>query len=177
MHALARRSVGWIATVSACTLSAFGYEPPPLHLSATTFPTWRDSAHLLVVTNYSSSGVEITLLVEKPVAQGVYWTLHLDLYDGTNMVAQLAIGDELLGAEVLELTGAKLMGVKVVQRFSFSLSSNSLTQSTLTFSQSKRLPRPWEFGLIQPAIVPLRDVVNSATGGFRKGGPLFHRNN
>jgi hypothetical protein len=163
-----------IAIISACTLSAFAYEPPPIDLSAAAFPPWRDSVHMLVVTNYTSAGVDLTLLIEKPAPEDVYWNLHLNLFDGTNKMAELAVGDELLGAEVLAETGAKLMGVKAVQKFTLSIRSNSLAESTLNFTQRKRSPRPWEFGnLTAPTNVHLRDVVNGATGGFRKGEPLF----
>jgi hypothetical protein len=172
-----RRAAASIAAISACALSAFALEPPPVFLSSTNFPEWRDSAHLLVVTNYTSSGVKITLYIEKPPPRDVYWTLHLDLYDVSNMVGQLEVGDKILDTWVLELTGAKLMGVKAVQSFTLSVSSNSLPQSTLTFGQRKRVPRnAFEAGnAIAPATVPLRDVVNGATGGFRKGEPIFRR--
>lgn len=100
--------------------------------------------------------------------------MFLNLCEGTNTVAQLAVGDVLMGKEVLELTEAKVTGVATVQRFTLSVSSNTLAQSTLTFSQHKRLARPFELGnLVEPAIVPLQVLVRGSTGGFRKGEPLF----
>jgi hypothetical protein len=174
MHKFTRRAVAFAVAIFAFALNAFAYEPPPVTLSSSTFPAWRDSNRLLIVTNCTTGGMDITLLIEKPVDPGVYWSVFLNLCDGTNTVAQLAVGDELMGKELLELTGAKVTGVKTVQRFWLSVSSNALPQSTLTFTQHKRLARPFEFGnLVTPAIVPLQDLIHGATGGFREGEPLF----
>ncbi len=129
---------------------------------------------MLLVTNYTPDRVEITVLIEKPATQGAYWGLYLDLYDGTNRVAQLDIAYDLLGPEQLELTGAKVMAVKAVQRFSLSVSPNSLRQSTVSFAQRLRLPRPWQGGTLTGTfIVRLADVAKGATGGFRQGQPIF----
>lgn len=129
---------------------------------------------MLVITNPAQDGVEVTLLIEKPADRGVDWTVHLDLYQGTNMVAHwLELGDHLLGPEVLALTGAKVMGVKAIQSFWLSVSSNSLSQSTLTFMQTERHPRLGSGTVSAPMIAQLWDVCNGATGGFRKGKPIF----
>jgi hypothetical protein len=177
MYNLVRQAVASLATVSACALSAFAYEPPPVFLSATNFPEWRDSCHLLVGTNRTDSGVQITLFIEKPPSPDIYWTLHLGLYEGTNMVAGLAVGTEVADAEVLRATGAKAMGVKALQEFRLFVSTNCLPQSTLTFSQRKIWPRnAMEAGdSMAPTSVPLRDVVNGATGPFYKSKPSSRR--
>src|SRR5271166_1768645 len=139
--AFLRQAVACTAAICACALPALGYEPPPVHLSAATFPAWRDSVHMLVITNSAQDGVEVTLLIEKPADPDVDWTVHLDLYHGTSRVAHwLKLGDHLLGPEVLALTGAKVLGVKAIQSFWLSVSSNSLSQSTLTFMQTERHP-------------------------------------
>src|SRR4051812_15863707 len=98
----ARKAISWITIICAGTLSGFAFEPPLEHLTAATFPAWRDSAHLLVVTNhYTSNDIELTLLFEKPKSQDVYWNVRLNLCEGTNMMAQLTVGDELIGPECL----------------------------------------------------------------------------
>ena len=173
--AIPRQAVACAAAICACTLPILAYELPPEHLSSTNFPAWRDSAHMLIVTKPTPGGVEVTLLVEKPSRSDVYWSVYLNLYEGTNMVAQwLKLGDDVLDRERLALTGAKVMGVKAVQSFTLSVSSNCLPQSTLTFSQCLRHPRLWDSGTVTaPTIVSLRDVCNGATSGFRKGKPIY----
>ena len=177
MYNLVRQAVASLAAVSAWALSAFAYEPPPVSLSSTNFPEWRDSYHLRVATNRTDSGLQITLLIEKPPSPDIYWTLYLGLCEGTNMVAGLEVGTEVANAEVLRATGARAMGVKDLQEFRLFVSTNCLPQSTLTFSQRKIWPRnALEAGnSMAPTSVPLRDVVNGATGLFYKGKPSPHR--
>ena len=163
-----------VAAICASVLSTFALEPPPVHLSSADFPAWRGSVHMLVVTNYDSDQVEIVLFIEKPPQPDVYWSVGLDLCHGTNRVAQLELGYDVLGPDLLALTGAKVGVVKAVQRFKLSVSSNSLPQSTACFTQRVKFQRPWQVGdLSSPTTVSLSDVFKNATGGFREGQPLF----
>ena len=174
LSAIPRMAVACIAAICACALPASGFEAPPVHLSAATFPEWRDSVHMVIVTNPAEDGLEVTLLIEKPKKPDVDWTIYLDLYQGTNIVAHyLKLGDHVLGPDVLALTGARVMGVKAVQSFWLSVSSNSLPQSTLTILQTERHPRLGSGTVYGPMTIQLGDVCNAATGGFRKGKPIF----
>jgi hypothetical protein len=139
MPAFHLTSLALAAAFIAHCVSADAYEMPPIELNSTNYPAWRDSINLTVTTNKSGPNIQFTLVMEKPAIRGVYWMLNLNIYQGTNLVSEFRVADQLLiGPDIPNKLHITNHSNKTLQMFSLCLSPQFITNSIVQFTLNTR---------------------------------------
>jgi hypothetical protein len=121
--------------IMACSFYLLAYEVPSIPFTSSEFLAWRNSVRLTIYADQSGPLVEFTGLISKPAAKDIYWAMHLEAYNGTNLISKSDLGYTILDpAYSSQLQDTNLTN-KTIQRFVFSMSPSLITNSIITFSQ------------------------------------------